>query len=81
MTVDDARACLDRIATDHGYPNDPQHNAFVVSFQVCSTFTVQEIAKEFKTSADRISAAEGFASQYSDEASQAALEGCLLALS
>jgi hypothetical protein len=81
MPVDRADACLMQIARERGYTVDPQLGAFTVAYQVCSAYTVKEIAAEFGTDPSPASAAAAYAVDlFEPEAQQAAGEGCFLAL-
>lgn len=48
-----------------------------LGFRICEAFTVKEIAKEFGTAKDPVSAAEGYAEGFQLWARQPAFEGCL----
>jgi hypothetical protein len=81
MPVDKADACLVQIARDRGYTVDPQLGAFTVAYQVCSAYTVKELAAEFRTDPVPASAAAAYAVDlFEPEAQRAAAEGCFLAL-
>ncbi|HXL43514.1 MAG TPA: hypothetical protein VN960_05585 [Gaiellaceae bacterium] len=45
--------------------------------ELCGVFTPAQVAKEYNTSRDPFSAAEGYAKGYQDPFEQPALEGCL----
>jgi hypothetical protein len=47
------------------------------AFDVCSVFTVKQVAKEYGTTRDAVSAAEGYAAGYRPAFRQAVFEGCL----
>jgi hypothetical protein len=81
MPVDEAGACLRRIARAHGYLVDPQLVAFTTSYTACSAFSVEEIAAEFGTDPFPASVAEAYAADlFGPEARQAASDGCFLAM-
>lgn len=81
MQVDEAEACLAQIARERGYGADPQLGAFTVAYQVCSAYTVKELAAEFRTDPVPASAAAADAVDLSEpEAQRAAAEGCFVAL-
>lgn len=81
LPVDEADACLTQVANERGYVADPQHGALVVSYNACSAFSVEELAKEFRTDPTPDSVAQAYASDlFIPEAQRASHDGCLLAL-
>jgi hypothetical protein len=81
LPVDEADACLTQIANERGYVADPQHGAVVVSYNPCSAFSVEELAKEFRTDPNPDSVAQAYSSDlFTPEAQGASHDGCLLAL-
>jgi hypothetical protein len=81
MPLHKGEACLVQIARERGYTVDPQRGAFIVSYQVCSVYTVKELAAEFGTDPSPASAAAAYAVDlFEPEAQRASAEGCFLAL-
>jgi hypothetical protein len=80
MPVDEAGACLRRIAVAHGYVVDPQLEAFTTSYNACSASSVEELAAELGTDPFAAIVADAYAAELYPEAQHAALDGCFLAL-
>lgn len=51
--------------------------AYETAWASCGAFSVKQVAREYNTAADPVSAAEGFAEGYRGRSHQAAFEGCL----
>jgi hypothetical protein len=80
MPVNEAGACLRRIARGHGYIVDPQLEAFTTSYSACSASSVEELAAKFRTDPFAAIVADAYAAHLHPEAPHAALDGCFLAL-
>lgn len=77
----DAGRCVTALSgnkfCDEGTEGYDLAGAYETARDTCSVFTVRQVAKEYNTEPDAVSAAEGFAAGYRVIARQAAFEGCL----